>query len=145
MRKPPGIWAGGQRASSPSCATLTQCSRSSTHTGSYQSPLPQAHLQVRAPTRCRNSVLSFFLLRHRAAATLFFSRRLFLLSSSSSSCNEMQKSRSEHQGGHGRRLGAPSSPDATLTSNMVPSSPGTKHVAARTSQLVTYRHLEAPF
>lgn len=39
----------------------------------------------RAPTRCRNSVLSFFLFRHRAAATLFFSRRLFLLSSSSSS------------------------------------------------------------
>lgn len=37
-------------------------------------------------TRCRNSVRSFFLFRHRAAATLFFSRRLFLRSSSSSSC-----------------------------------------------------------
>lgn len=44
-------------------------------------PWPAAPL-----TRCRNSVRSFFLFRHRAAATLFFSRRLFLRSSSSSSC-----------------------------------------------------------
>lgn len=57
-----------------------------------------------APTRCRNSVLSFFLLRHRAAATLFFSRRLFLLSSSSSSYNKTEKPRSEPGGvGWGKR------------------------------------------
>lgn len=46
--------------------------------------IPSAHCG--GLTRCRNSVRSFFLFRHRAAATLFFSRRLFLRSSSSSSC-----------------------------------------------------------
>lgn len=141
MPPPEGIWPLNEETSwnlgrgpagiQPSCATLTQCSCSSTKR--YQSPRLQAHLQVRAPTRCRNSVLSFFLLRHRAAATLFFSRRLFLLSSSSSSCNETHKSRSEHQEGHGRMLGAPSSPDTSNTSNMVPSSPVTKYAAARTA------------
>jgi len=59
--------------------------------------------QVRALTRCRNSVLSFFLLRHRAAATLFFSRRLFLLSSSSSSCNKTETQVRASRCGQGSR------------------------------------------
>lgn len=50
------------------------------------SQVPKQPLARCLLTRCRNSVRSFFLFRHRAAATLFFSRRLFLRSSSSSSC-----------------------------------------------------------
>lgn len=103
----------------------------------HQSPLsprPRAHLQVRAPTRCRNSVLSFFLLRHRAAATLFFSRRLFLLSSSSSSCNKTEKPRSEPSSGGGwQPLAAPLPPSPVVTSDMVQPLQGTKHVAATAS------------
>lgn len=96
------------------------------------SPAPPAHKPLKDKagahpghcplTRCKNSVRSFFLFRHRAAATLFFSRRRFLRSSSSSSCGG-KKPRMRHRGKPGGRLPSQNSDRRTTNPHSATSEP----------------------